>query len=258
MADRPLIISVVQYQDQLASGALSILDLVEKARQFRVDGVELRREVWPAYKTELPAVRARIQELGLLVTFGTFSTLFSPDEAKHQLLLEDIETASALGSPLLRIFPGATPPDDDTAGWAKAEQVVNHAAAHGIQLALENYSGTPGGTLAEIKHILERINVPTLKANIDIGNYPLHNQDVVEAIKTIGHRAIYVHVKDYSGTPSGPSVGLGEGILPLPEIVAALNALPQRIILCFEFGGGSDPDARIHSALALMRPLLSA
>ena len=252
-SQRPIIISVVQYAGQIESGKMTTLDLVEKAAQLGVDGLELRREPWPAYKTELPAVRARIEELGLLVTYGSFSTLFNTDPAAHQQLLEDITTAHALGSPLLRVFPGGTPAASDNAGWARAEEAVAHAADLGIQLALENFARTPGGTLEEVSFILASINSPALNGNIDIGNYPLHNQDVLEAIEAVGNRAIYVHVKDYAGSPDAPAVALGEGVLPLPGIFAALDALPQRIIYCFEFSGGSDPDGRIQNALAYLR-----
>jgi sugar phosphate isomerase/epimerase len=250
--DRPILISVVQYQSQLESGALSIADFINKAQEFGVEGVELRREVWPAYKSELATVRKQIEALGLLVTFATFSTLFNEDEAAHQQLLEDIETAAALGSPLLRVFPGATPAGNEDAGWAKARTAVEHAAAQGIALALENFARTPGGTLAEVAHILEQIDVPALRANIDLGNYSNHNEDVLDAIQRIGEKAIYVHVKDAPSSSTAASVALGEGVLPLAQILAAIDRLPQRVLLCFEFAGGADPDQRIKDALALM------
>ena len=255
-SERPILISVVQYLPQLESGALTIAQYINKARDFGVDGVELRREAWPAYKTELPAIRKQIEEAGLLVTYGTFSTLFNTDEAAHQLLLEDVRTAAALGAPLLRVFPGATPADDYAQGWAKGREAVDLAASLGIQIALENFARTPGGTLAEVSHILSKIDTPALRTNIDIGNYPLHNQDPIAAIRAIGHKAIYVHVKDYGGSPESGPVNFGEGTLPLADIFAALDQLPQRIILCFEFGGGADPDQHIRSAFALTKSLV--
>src|SRR4051794_29208577 len=112
-ADRPILISVVQYLPQLESGALKIPEFVNKAHEFGEDGVELRREAWPAYPSELVSVRKQIESLGLLVTYASFSTLFAADDAAHQLLLEDVRTAAALGSPLLRVFPGATAAADD-------------------------------------------------------------------------------------------------------------------------------------------------
>jgi sugar phosphate isomerase/epimerase len=252
---RPILISVMQYLPQFEAGKLTISEFVNKAHAFGVDGVELRREVWPAYQSELPAIRKQIEDLGLLVTYATFSTLFNEDEAAHQLLLEDVRTAAALGSPLLRVFPGATPADDDAAGWAKGREAIDLADSLGIQIALENYARTPGGTLAEIANILNKFNVPALRTNIDIGNYPLHNQDPIEAIRAIGHKAIYSHIKDYGGSPDAPPVRFGSGVLPMAEIFAALDQLPQRIILCFEFPGGEDADQHIQEAFALVKSL---
>src|SRR3954464_7316101 len=103
--DRPILISVVQYLPQLESGALKISEFVNKAHELGVDGVELRREAWVAYQSELPAVRQQIEELGLLVTYATFSTLFNADDGAHQVMLDDMRTAAALGAPLLRLFP---------------------------------------------------------------------------------------------------------------------------------------------------------
>jgi sugar phosphate isomerase/epimerase len=253
--DRPILISVVQYLPLLEAGTMSIADFVQKAVNSGVDGVELRREAWPAYATELPAIRQQIEDAGLLVTYATFSTLFNHDEAAHALLLEDVRTAAALGAPLLRVFPGATPAADDHAGWAKGREAVALAGELGIQLALENFARTPGGTLAEVSHILQQIDTPALRTNIDIGNYPLHNQEPVTAIQSIGHKAIYAHIKDYGGTPSSPPVRFGAGVLPLADIFAAFDQLPQRIIFCFEFAGGPDPDGHIRDAFALVKRL---
>jgi len=253
--DRPILISVVQYLPQLESGALKISEFVNKAHELGVDGVELRREAWVAYQSELPAVRQQIEELGLLVTYATFSTLFNADDGAHQVMLDDVRTAAALGAPLLRLFPGATAPADDAKGWAKAREAVDLAASLGIQIALENFARTPGGTLAEVAHILRQIDTPALRTNIDIGNYPLHNQDPIAAIQAIGDKAIYAHIKDYGGSPTAGAVLFGKGVLPLAEIFAALDQLPQRIILCFEFPGGHEPDQHIRDAFALAKTL---
>jgi sugar phosphate isomerase/epimerase len=255
--ERPILISVIQYLPQLESGALKISEFVNKGHELGVDGIELRREAWPAYKTELPAIRKQIEDLGLLVTYATFSTLFAEDEAAHQLLLEDIRTAAALGAPLLRLFPGATPAQDSAPGWAKAREAVALAGSLGIQIALENFARTPGGTLAEVANILHKIDTPALRANIDIGNYPLHNQDPIAAIQAIGDKAIYAHIKDYGGSPTAGPVLFGKGVLPLADIFAAFDQLPQRIILCFEFSGGPDPDQHIKDAFALTKSLVS-
>ena len=250
-SDRPVYISVSQYMDELQAGTMLVAGVVEKACTLGVDGVELRREPWPAYERELPATRQLVEALKLGVTFATHNLLFAQAEA-HRLLLRDVDTAAALGSPLLRIFPGQTPPDEDAVGWEGAMEAVERAASHGIVIALENYVGMPGGTLAEVVHILDRIPSPALKTNIDIGNYVVRGQDVVEAIRAVGQRAVYAHLKDRSADPASPHAYLGGGIMSLRPILAELDGLPQEMIYCFEFPGGGDPDGRIKKSLAYL------
>jgi sugar phosphate isomerase/epimerase len=251
--NRPIVASIVQYIDRIEDGSMTVLELVEKAAELGMDGIEVRREAWEACGTsmsaELPAVKARAEELGLLVTFGTHSVIFCEGSDRDQVLA-DVDAAAEIGSPLCRLFSGPLPETDDHPDWDWAKQVIDRAAEKGIVVALENYARSPGGTLAEIQTVLNHFDVPALKTNIDTGNYAGWKQDHLEAIAAIGNRAAYVHIKDPSD--GGTSVP-GEGDLPLKEIFAAIDELSQRIVYCFEFPGGNDPDDRIKRGLAFMR-----
>ena len=250
--NRPIVMSIVQYTDAIESRKMTVMELLEKADELGVDGIELRRELWgDAMNDELSAVRQRSEALGLQITFATHSVLFCEGE-DYDLLLADVDTTAEIGSPLLRIFSGPVPTDVSDPAWAKAKAVIDRAEAKGIVIALENYAEEPGGTLAEIQTVLDHFPVSTFKTNIDTGNYVGWNQDILEAIDAIGERAAYVHVKDPS--EDGTSVP-GEGDLPMKEIFAALDALPQRIIYCFEFSGGDAPDGRIKRGLAFMKSI---
>lgn len=248
---RPILLSIVQYTDAMESGKITAFDLVDKAKSLGADGLELRRELWPQMAVELPAVRDRIRDLNLRVTFATHSVLFCDPSDRNQLMA-DVDTAADIGSPLLRIFPGPVPEDAGDPAWNWAKQVVAHAEARGIVIALENYSGSPGGTLAEVRSVLDTLDRPSLMTNIDTGNYAGWKQDILEAIDAMASRVTYVHIKD-PGVEEPGTMCPGEGNLPLEEIFAALDALPQRIIYCFEFPGGEDPDDRIWRSLAWMR-----
>ncbi|HCK10299.1 sugar phosphate isomerase/epimerase [bacterium] len=253
MADRPVVASIVQYQTAIEAGTMSVTELVEKVAELGVDGVELRREAWEECGTlmseELEAVKARVAELGLLITFGTHSVIFCEGVDRDQVLA-DVDTAAALGSPLCRLFSGPVPEAEDDPAWAWAKQVIDRAEEKGIVIALENYARSPGGTLGEIQTVLNHFDVPGLKTNIDTGNYAGWKQDHLEAIEAIGHRAAYVHVKD--PREGGTSVP-GEGDLDMKRIFAALDALPHKIVYCFEFPGGDEPDDRITRGLEFMR-----
>ena len=60
---RPVYISVSQYMDRLQAGTMLVADVVEKACKLGADGVELRREPWPAYERELAATRQLVEAL---------------------------------------------------------------------------------------------------------------------------------------------------------------------------------------------------
>jgi sugar phosphate isomerase/epimerase len=247
-AERPVFISVVQYQERIAAGMTSITDLFDTAHRLGAEGVELRPQFWKEKARELPAARDRAAHHGLLVTYATMGRLFDTDPASLRM---DIDDARALGSPLLRVFPGPVPADDDEAGWERGREIARYAGSRGVTLALENFVGTPGGTLDEIERTLARI--PAMMTNIDIGNYPRHHQDVPAAIRAIGDRAVSAHLKDADDDPARGTTYLGGASLPLPAILDALDALPQRLLYIFEFNGGDDPDDRITRSLAYLR-----
>ena len=256
---RPILLSIAQYEAELSAGTMDVFDLIDKARAFALQGVELRPELWPCLRGELIPVRERLQTLGLMATYATRSWLFTPGVGAQIALLDDIDTAAALGSPLLRIFTGPVPTDGGDDAWDSALVAVDRARQLGVVLALENYSGSPGGTVAEISRVLDLILSPSLGTTIDIGNYPAHGEDVPAAIRAVGHRAAYAHLKDGvlqpdgTGTYGEPSTYLGGGTLDLESILAELDRLPVHVPYCFEFRGGGDPDGRIEKSLAYLQ-----
>lgn len=130
---------------------------------------------------------------------------------------------------------------------------MDYAAANSTIIALENYARAPGGTLAEIQGALSRLASPALRTNLDMGNYPNHGQDVVAAIDSLANHIVAAHLKDKAANPSDPPIYLGAGVLPLPDILDALDQLPQRVYYIFEFRGGGDPVAGIQRSLAYLK-----
>ena len=251
-SNRPILISAMQFEDELKSGQRSVWEVIDIALQTGADGVELRRETWPRLHDELAEAARRIADAGLLVTYATQATLFG-DAAISLQLRQDIDAAVTLGAPIVRFFPGQTPPADDDTAWARAHQTVEYAAAQGTIIALENYARTPGGTLAEIQGALSRLASPALRTNLDMGNYPNHGQNVVAAIDTLADHIIAAHLKDKTANPADPPIHLGAGVLPLTDILTALNRLPQRVYYIFEFRGGSDPLGGIRQSLSYLK-----
>ena len=63
-ANRPVLISVMQFEDALKSGAMTIFDVIETAAQVGVEGVELRRELWNGWQSELAEARRQADAAG--------------------------------------------------------------------------------------------------------------------------------------------------------------------------------------------------
>lgn len=250
---RPVFISVAQYAPALTNGTMASRKVIEAAARLGADGAELRRDYWRDPDREIPEARDCAAALGVRLTYASHATLFNADATGDAQTHRDIETTAALDASQFRLFPGPLPADDDEAGWRRGTATIALALARGVTLALENYSGTPGGRVAEIVRVLDHYPDATLATNIDVGNYARHGEDVPAAIRAVGSRAISAHLKDQTANPADAPVPLGAGVLPLPEILAALDALPQPLLYCFEFGGGSDPEAAITRSIAYLR-----
>jgi len=249
--NRQVVMSVVQYQKKIENGELTCLDLLDKAKELGVDGVELRREPWENYRDELQQVREKAEKLEKIIIYATFSRLICKDEESEKMLFHDIDIASEIGSPFLRVYLGETPPDSSDR-WDVVRKAIAYAHAKGIFLVLENCSYMPGATLDEMLHAVQVIKSPLLKINVDVGNYFMNGIDCVNAISKLKDRIIYTHLKN----PSSPEGVLGGGAMPMNHILDVLDALPQKVYYCFEFGGGPNPEEKIEKSLQFLKTRL--
>jgi sugar phosphate isomerase/epimerase len=246
------LLCIIQFQNQLEANEMTVLDTIEQAARTNVQGIELRRENWPAYAAEVDAAAALLRERGLTGTYATFSRLFAADDAAQALLLHDIDTAARLGAPLLRVFQGEFPAEEDVAAWGRAQQALDYAQSLGIQLALENLGGPPGHRAVDIKQVLDRLDSPTLATNFDVGNYHALGESLYDALDLLGPKIVMVHLKDNAGKDGVPPQPLGAGSMPMAHILTALDVLPQDVYYCLEVGGGDDPHTRIAQSLAYL------
>jgi sugar phosphate isomerase/epimerase len=252
---RPILLSTVQYDAELRTGQTQLGDVLRVAQRLGVDGVELRDVYWSDKSADIPTCRELAAQLGLVLTYATFARLFGDDATNgREAVRQAIEDGVALGVGIVRVFPGPVPEDADRPAWAASERLVELAAERGIVLALENFSGSPGGRLVEIQRVLGRFTAPALGTNVDIGNYALNGQDVPAAIRALGPRIVYSHLKHNRQVEEKiEATYLGGGDAPLDETLTLFSQLAQPVTYCFEFGGGGDPEGRIQKSLAFLR-----
>jgi sugar phosphate isomerase/epimerase len=155
----------------------------------------------------------------------------------------------------VRILLGVRPDRGAAASAIRygARRAIERASGRRIGLSIENYSRTPGEQAADLVATLEEFDCRYLGTTLDFANYVTTGQEPVTAIRKLARWISFVHLKDARQTPSGwHSTSLGNGSLPIAEILAALTATGTRAPFCFEFPGEGDPEGGIRTSLALL------
>jgi len=167
--------------------------------------------------------------------------------------------ADRLGVRTLRVFSGNAKPGytfEDGLAWIVEglAQGAEYAARYHVTLALENH-GLMAGRSDQVRQMIDAVGSPSLRANIDTGNFLLVNQNPTEAARDLAPLAALVHLKDFrparpdetehiykalDGLPFTGAV-VGQGAVDLPAIVGLLDAAGYTGWLSLEYEGGEDP-----------------
>lgn len=250
------------------SGRIDLPGFIEFAARQQENGargVELLDYFWAERSgAEIDKTRQQVADAGLeLAVYSIGNDFFQPDRAVWEQQLADfktgVEVADRLEVRTMRVFSGNAKPGyelEQGLSWivdglaAGAE----HAAQHGVTLALENH-GLMAGRSDQVQQIIDTVGSPFLRANIDTGNFLLVNQNPTDAARALADMAALVHLKDfrharpdetahvYKGLDGTGFTGavVGQGEVDLPAIVAILRAAGYDGWLSLEYEGGDDP-----------------
>ncbi len=262
------------------AGQLDLYGFLDYAARVGAEGVELLDMFWTDEKSEINEVKRRCAGLGLELPVYSISTnFFQPDAAARaqQLasLRHGVDVAAQLGAGLLRVFSG-----DQIQGYS-LEQGINwvvdslatgadYAASQGVTLALENH-GHVAGRSEQVRGIIEAVDSPALRANLDTGNFLLVGQDPLQAAKALVDLVALVHLKDftyaapdetghvYQGLDGKRYTGsiVNEGLVDLAGIYSVLAGHGYDGWLSLEYEGNAEPlEFAVPRCLAAMRALL--
>ncbi len=187
-----------------------------------------------------------------------------------------VDTANALEVGLMRVFSG-----NHKEGYTLADGMdwiveglasgADYAAQHGVVLALENH-GLMAGRSDQVRQIIEAVNSPALRANLDTGNFLLVGQNPTDAARDLADLVALVHLKDFAVAPEGQTshvykgldgvgytgTAVGEGQVELARIVDILQRAGYQGWLSLEYEGGQDPlTIGVPRSLAAARQLLN-
>jgi sugar phosphate isomerase/epimerase len=246
------------------AGQMDLAGFVDFVAGQDAEGVELLDYFWKDKASELPRVKKQIADAGLeLAVYSVGNDFFQPDRAVWEKQLADmktgIDTANALEVGLMRVFSGNRKEGYELADgmdWIidGLAQSAEYAAAHGVVLALENH-GLMAGRSDQVRHMIETVNSPSLRANLDTGNFLLVGQNPTDAARDLADVVSLVHLKDFAVAPEGQTShvykgldGVGytgtvvsEGQVDLAEIISILGKAGYDGWLSLEYEGGLDP-----------------
>ena len=110
----------------------------------------------------------------------------------------------------------------------------------------------------DVLHVVKNMD-PRIGCCIDVGHAARTGTNVVQAIHEAGPRLFNMHMKDLTSFQSKESqVAVGEGIMPVPEIFAALIAINYKGFVDLEYEiFPEDPMPGVISSFAYMRGVLA-
>jgi len=262
------------------AGRIDAPAFVRYAAEIGVEGVELLDVFWREAQREVPEIMAMLHESGLIVSaYAIGNDLVQPDAQERarqvQRIRDGVDMAQQLGTPLLRVFSGSEKPSvsvDDGLRWIVdgLREGAAYAAERGITLVLENH-GLFAGRADQVRQIIEIVDSPALRANLDTGNFLLVNQDPADAARDLAALTRYVHLKDfrpvgrdehveeaYTGLDGVRFVGtvIGVGEVNLRAVLRALQDAGYDGWLSIEYEGTGDAKHGLEQSVKASRALM--
>jgi len=142
---------------------------------------------------------------------------------------------------------------------AALPRIEKFVREYGIRFAIHNH-GPEDGLYPSPFDVLKRVNDldPRMGCCVDLGHAARAGSNLAEAIHAAGPRLFNVHIKDLTSFHDKQSqVAVGEGILPIREIFAALIAINYSGFVDLEYEIHPDsPVPGVIESLAFMRGVL--
>jgi sugar phosphate isomerase/epimerase len=212
---------------------------VEAARRYGYEGIELRlldgEVIQPTIDTEQrERVRRVFADAAMpIVCVDTSVRIAQPNPEQREAQVRDglamLELAAAWGAPCIRVFGGPPQGTSDADAAAGAIETLRPLAERGRELGvavlLETHDAFASG--ASVAEVLAGVPGPGAGALWDTLHPNRVGEATAETLGLIGARLAHVHIKDGSrpadGGPNWPLTLLGEGDVPMQEILTALR-----------------------------------
>lgn len=258
----------------LACPSWSLGQILEAAENFGIQGIDFRgvgHEIditkLPAFSTDLETTLSDVRRRNLLLPcYNTSITLMTPASERWQMMLEECQRYATLAeksnTKFLRIFGGAVPKEMTHAqgvmlGQRHLKQLIKICRPAGCKVLLETHDDWSRSN--ECMELVGEFETSDVGVLWDLEHPYRKSEAPNDTAQGLGNFLQHVHIKD-SIPVDGKNIPklLGEGNLPLKELLGALKAVNYSGWICLEtekrwFKDAPEPEVCLPQFVEFMR-----
>ena len=265
------------YRDTFNAGKITMLEIIDKAAEYRMDGVDLHFTHFASIDDDyLEEVKQACLKRGLHMCYIGVSNNFGKTGAELReqidLMKKWIDVAARMGIPMVRAF-GSWVPDgeSDESAWPRlvesTKEVAEYGESKGVVVGLHNHNhGCIPATGDQVIRLLDDVDNPYYSHILDTGQY-LGSPGVslgergkedpewnfYGSIETSAPRAVHVRAKIYR-IASGEEAWLNyDRIMPIIKNVGFNGWMS----IVFEGQDALDEPTAVPLANSFMRSMLA-
>lgn len=224
---------------------LPLNDVLALATAHGYHGVELRAHpeepvhpgLTPAQRSDVVAAfkASGVELLGL----AGYARVAAPGEDEPALteIRALLDLARDLGAPFVRVFPGGgteqSPEEADATAARRLGTAAEYAADLDVRILLETHDSHRTG--ADAMRILGLVGHRQVGALWDVMHTWVGGEQPVESYAALAPHLGYVQVKDIASADETAPLPLGDGVLPLSDVVEVLSRHGWDGWLCWEY-----------------------
>lgn len=255
-----LSVSIWSVHYKVRGGEMNNLEFIKFCHQNGVKAVELL-DVFLKEENEIESIKSLLEELNMEISSYSISNDFvqAAEEDRNlqlQKVKDGIDRAVKLGAKYMRVFSGDGKQGiayEDAKSWIidNFKKAASYAERQGVTMVVENH-GLFVGKSKQVKELIETVGSKYLRANTDVGNFLLANENPLEAVVALKDYVSFVHFKDFKETEKDQpgylamdgrkymGTVLGEGEVPMKEVVDFLYNEGYKGYLSIEYEGPGD------------------
>jgi sugar phosphate isomerase/epimerase len=172
----------LSYRDTFNAGKISLLEIIDKAAEYQMDGVDLHYTHFASTDDDyLEEVKQACLKHGLHMCYIGVSNDFGKtgDELRGQidLMKKWIDVAAKMGIPMVRAFGAYLPEgESDDEVWPRlvesTKEVAEYGQSKGIVVGLHNHNhGCVPATGDQVIRLLDAVDNPYYSHILDTGQY---------------------------------------------------------------------------------------